>query len=106
MVTGVKLDKPYNGSDILEVDGVFIEIGGVPGTSLVQSLGVKIDESGHVIVDDEMAVNIPGIFCAGDITDKSKIMKQAITAGAQGAITASSAYKFIKKEEAPRILGV
>ena len=106
VVKTVKLDKPYKSSDILEVDGLFIEIGGVPGTSLVQNLGVKIDESRHVIVNDQMAVNISGVFCAGDMTDKSKIMKQAITAGAQGAIAASSAYKFIKKESAPRILGI
>ena len=39
-VTKVKLDKPHKGKDILLTDGVFIEIGSVPGTTLVQPLGV------------------------------------------------------------------
>ena len=106
LVTGIRLDRVYQGNQVLNVDGVFIEIGGVPGTTLVQSLGVKLDETGHAVVAEEMETNIPGLFCAGDMTDKSKIMKQAITAEAQGAIAAGSAYKFIKKEQAPRILGV
>src|SRR3972149_489839 len=39
-MTGVILDSPYQGSDLLPLDGVFIEIGGVPGTSLLVPLGV------------------------------------------------------------------
>ncbi|MCZ7385568.1 MAG: FAD-dependent oxidoreductase, partial [Candidatus Methanoperedens sp.] len=105
-VTGVKLDQGYQGNQKLQTDGIFIAIGGVPGTSLIQSLGVKLDDSGHVVVNDEMETNIAGLFCAGDMTDKSKILKQAITAMAQGAISAASVYKFIKKENAPAQRGI
>jgi thioredoxin reductase (NADPH) len=106
VVGGVKLDKPYKGSDILKLDGVFVEIGGVPGTTLVQPLGVAIDETGHVVVDDEMRTNIPGLFCAGDMIDKSAKFKQAIGAMAQGARAAASVFKYLKKETAPQIKGV
>ncbi|MBM3205659.1 hypothetical protein FJZ41_02290, partial [Candidatus Shapirobacteria bacterium] len=45
-VTGVKLDQPYQGQSQLVLDGLFIEIGGKPGTELVKSLGVGLDEKG------------------------------------------------------------
>lgn len=105
-VTGVSLNKPYQNKNSLNVNGVFIEIGGVPGTALVQTLGIKLTETGHVVTGDEMETNIPGLFCAGDMIDKSKIMQQAITAMAQGAIASASVYKFIKKDHAPQIQGI
>jgi thioredoxin reductase (NADPH) len=105
-VTGVKFDQPYKGQTTLSLDGVFIEIGGVPGTSLVQPLGVKVDPTGHVVVDDKMNTNIEGLFCAGDMVSKSSKFKQAIWAMAQGAVAAASAYECLKKESAPQIRGV
>lgn len=105
-VLGVVLDKPYQGKKKLPVDGVFIEIGGVPGTSLLKPLGIKLTKAGYVKVNEAMETNLPGLFCAGDITDKSIVLVQAITAMAQGAISAASAYKYLKAEKAPKILGV
>ncbi|OGD62948.1 hypothetical protein A2160_04250 [Candidatus Beckwithbacteria bacterium RBG_13_42_9] len=106
VVGGIRLDNLFNGGDVLELDGLFIEIGGVPGTSLVKPLGVDLIDSGHVRVTDFMATNVVGLFCAGDMVDHSLVMQQAITAMAQGAIAASSAYKYLKGNQAPRILGV
>ena len=105
-VTGVKLDKTYNGKDKLDLDGVFIEVGGVPGTSLLKPLGINLTETGYVQVNDAMETNLPGLYAAGDITDKSIVLVQAITAMAQGAIGAASAYKYLKGEKAPQILGI
>jgi thioredoxin reductase (NADPH) len=105
-VTAVKLDNTYNGSDKLPLDGVFIEIGGVPGSSLVVPLGVELDQGGFVRVNRWMATKVEGVFAAGDLTTESLIMQQAITACAQGAIAAASAFKYLKGQKAPRILGV
>lgn len=105
IVTGVKLDKPFNNSDTLSVDGVFIEIGAVPGTSLASELGVTLDEVNYVLVGEDMGTNLPGVFAAGDLTDNSKNFAQMIGACAQGAIASASAYKYLKGEKAPRILG-
>ena len=105
-VTGVKLDNLYQGKETLVLDGVFIEIGGVPGTSLLKPLGVNLTETGYVQVNEAMETNIAGLFCAGDMTDKSIVLVQAITAMAQGAIAAASAYKYLKGEKAPQILGI
>jgi thioredoxin reductase (NADPH) len=107
VVGSVKLDNPYNGKDTLPVDGVFIEIGGVPGTTLVQPLGIELDETGHVKVSEKMETNIAGLFCAGDMVDRANAtMKQAITAMAFGAIAAASAFKYLKGQQAPQIRGV
>lgn len=106
MVNGVKLDNPYQGKDVLALDGVFIEIGGVPGTTLVQPLGIKIDETGHVVVNEEMKTNIPGLFCAGDMTSKSIKFKQATLAIGQGSLAAASAYQYLKKQTAPSQRGI
>lgn len=104
-VTGVVLDSSYQGKSELSTDGVFIEIGGVPGTSLLTPLGVELDEAGYVKVSPEMETNIVGLFAAGDFTTASRALQQMITACAQGATAAASVYKLLKKEKAPRIFG-
>lgn len=104
-VTGAILDNPFQGSDFLPLDGVFIEIGGVPGTSLLIPLGVAVDKAGFVKVNEGMETNIPGLFAAGDFTTTSYVLQQAITACAQGATASASAFKFLKGQKAPQILG-
>ncbi|MBU0535590.1 MAG: FAD-dependent oxidoreductase, partial [Nanoarchaeota archaeon] len=88
-LTTAILDKPFNGSNELQVDGLFIEVGSVPSTVLAEQIGVKLDKSGLIIVDKNRSTNVEGVFAAGDSTDT--VMKQAITAAADGAIAALGA---------------
>lgn len=104
-VTGVRLNNPYQDKNILEVDGLFIEIGGVPVCSFLIPLGVKLDENNYVEVNEKMETNIPGLFAAGDVTTHSLVMSQAVVSAADGAIAAGSAYKFLKGQKAPKING-
>ena len=83
----------------LPVDGVFIDIGMEPQTSLVKPLGVRLDEKGYIIVNDDMSTNIEGFFAAGDVTTACNGVHQIVTAAAQGAVAALSAYEYIKKLE-------
>lgn len=96
VLTSALFDKPYKGSKEFKLDGLFVEAGSIPSTVLAEQLGVKVNESGMVIVDGEKKTNIEGVYAAGDITDT--VMRQAITAAADGAIAALSAYQFIKKK--------
>lgn len=105
-VAAVELDQPYKNSKYLSVDGVFIEIGGVPASSLLKPLGVEMTETDYVKVSEAMETNLAGLYAAGDITDRSAVLVQAITAMAQGAMAAASVYKFLKGEKAPKILGI
>lgn len=106
VVGAVKLDKDYQNSSILAVDGVFIEIGGIPGSILAKEIGVNMDEKGFIKVNEEMKTNIPGVFAAGDVTSLSKNFGQIIWAAGQGAKAAASAYSYLQKTKAPKILGV
>jgi len=96
-VEKIILDKSHNGSNELFVDGVFIEIGGVPISKLATDLGVLIDKDGYIETKRDMSTNIPGLFCAGDLNSFWKDFQQVITAGASGAVASYSVYQFLKK---------
>ncbi|MBR3807080.1 MAG: thioredoxin-disulfide reductase [Lachnospiraceae bacterium] len=66
----------------LEVNGIFIAVGIVPETEILQDV-VKMDEKGYVLSDELGSTNIPGVFVAGDC--KQKRLRQIITAVADGA---------------------
>ena len=91
----IAIDRSFNGSNELQVDGIFMEIGADPRTELPKQLGLNLNDQDEVIVDKHMRTNVPGIFAAGDLTDASGDLKQTITAAAQGAVAASTAYKYI-----------
>jgi len=96
-VTGVKLDNPYNGSDTLEMDGIFIAIGGIPYSGLAVKLGVKVNKKGEIIIDRTSRTNIAGVFSAGDVVDTE--FKQAITGVAEGVHAAYQAYTYVNETE-------
>lgn len=81
----------------LKTDGLFVEIGRIPETSLPQKLGVILDERGKIKVRQDMSTNVKGVFAAGDITNGSNNIEQIVTACSEGAIAAESAYNYLKK---------
>jgi len=87
-----------DGRDVeFRVDGVFVEIGTEPQNELAKKLGVSLTEQGRINVANNMATNVAGIFAAGDVTSGSGDFEQVVTAAAEGAIAARSAYKYVKK---------
>lgn len=98
-VEDIVLDKPYNGSDTLKVDGVFVQIGYIPKNELAVASGVEVTQFGYVKVDAGMGTNIKGIFCAGDLNNGSNQLHQQVTSAAEGAIAAQSAYRYTQGME-------
>jgi thioredoxin reductase (NADPH) len=96
-VTGVKLDKTYNGSDTLPLDGVFVAIGGIPYSELAKKIGVKLNKKGEIIIDRSSRTNLEGVFAAGDVVDSE--FKQAITGVGEGVHAAYQAYKYVNENE-------
>ena len=96
-VIGVKLDKPYNGSDTLPLDGVFIAIGGIPHSELAKKLGVELNKKGEIKIDRSSRTNIEGVYAAGDVVDSE--FKQAITGVGEGVQAAYQAYKYVNENE-------
>jgi thioredoxin reductase (NADPH) len=94
-VEKLKLDT---GAEVA-VDGVFIEIGGIPTTALAKELGIELAANGRIKVDAGMATNVPGVFAAGDITTGSDQFNQIVTAAAEGAISALSSFNLIRKQK-------
>ncbi|MCX6819259.1 MAG: FAD-dependent oxidoreductase [Candidatus Aenigmarchaeota archaeon] len=78
----------------IKVDGIFIEVGSVPVVELVRDIGLELDNNGFIKTDCEKKTNIAGIFAAGDISTGQ--LKQDITASADGAIAAMSAYRYMR----------
>ncbi|MFO8016338.1 MAG: FAD-dependent oxidoreductase [Candidatus Woesearchaeota archaeon] len=91
------LDKPYDGSEELRIDGLFVEVGSVPSTVLSGHLGVELDDNNMIKVDRERRTNIEGVYAGGDATDTP--LRQAVTAAADGAIAAFTAYQYIKDKQ-------
>jgi len=82
----------------ISVDGVFIEIGSIPDSTLAEELGVDIDKWGHLEVGSDQQTNTQGFYGAGDITNSSNYLRQIVSAQAEGAIAANAIYKKIMKE--------
>lgn len=108
-VTGIKTKSNVSNSvtpvTTLDLDKVFIEIGGVPGTALVIPLGVKMDSGGYIEVNERLATNISGIFAAGDLVSYALSIEQISSAVGLGARAAASVFAFVKEEKAPTVWG-
>ena len=95
LVNSVVLDKEFENSFELKLDGVFIEIGGEPQSEFADKLGINLNKKGEIIVNKNSKTNVEGIFAAGDVTDIE--FKQAITGASQGVTASLSSYGYIKK---------
>ncbi|MDT3696350.1 MAG: thioredoxin-disulfide reductase [Ignavibacterium sp.] len=89
-----------NETSELKIDGVFVFIGYVPNTELLQGK-IELNTWNEIIVDNNMKTNIQGVYAAGDSIQKK--YRQVTTAVADGTIAALSASEYInniKKEMA------
>ncbi|MCS7002957.1 MAG: thioredoxin-disulfide reductase [Dehalococcoidia bacterium] len=94
-VTGVTVRNVKTGErSELAVNGVFIFIGYRPNTGFLNGC-VTLDPSGYILTDEEMRTNLPGVFAAGDVRQKS--LRQITTAVADGSIAAMNVDKYLKE---------
>ena len=92
-VTGISYEDMTTGeSQVVNLDGIFVQIGLVPNTSWLQN-AVELNERGEVMINRDNATNVPGIFAAGDVTDQKN--KQIIISMGAGANAALNAFDYI-----------
>lgn len=94
-VKSVKLSKPFNSSDELAVEGVFIHIGADPQSQLAEKLGVELEDTKEIKIDPASRTNIKRFYAAGDVANRP--YKQTITGAAEGVIAAFSAFDDLHK---------
>lgn len=87
-----KLEKiELDNGKILNISGLFMAIGQIPNCNF----DIVEKENGFIKSNEECTTNIPGIFVAGDIRNKS--VRQIVTSVSDGAVAAINAVKYIEK---------
>jgi len=76
----------------IEVFGAFPFIGDIPSSYFLSTLNI-VNNNGYIIVDANCETSIKGVYAAGDIVQKS--LKQIVTASSDGAISATSAIRYL-----------
>ena len=94
------LDVPFEGSETLAADGLFVEIGLSPNTNLLAGIGARLDEHGYAETLADQSVGVPGVWAAGDITTNSNRFCQIVTAASEGAIAAKSILDYLQRQGA------
>lgn len=82
----------YHADEEFGTFGIFVFTGYLPSTELFKE-GFTLDSQGYLVTDELMQTNIPGVFAAGDC--RSKLLRQVVTATADGAIAAVMAEKYV-----------
>ncbi|KMY56263.1 thioredoxin reductase [Bacillus sp. FJAT-27231] len=101
-VGSVTLVSTENGEEReFPADGVFIYVGMLPLSKPFLNLGIT-NEAGYIVTNEQMETNIPGIFAAGDVREKT--LRQIVTATGDGSIAAQAAQHYV--EELKEELGV
>lgn len=82
---------------VVETDIVILAIGVIPDTKFLSNSGILLGEKGHILVNDKLETNIPGIYAVGDailvknyITNESSAIPLAGPANRQGRIVAGN----------------
>ncbi|AME09602.1 MULTISPECIES: thioredoxin-disulfide reductase [Gemella] len=93
-VSSIELKNVKTGEKTsLEADGIFIYVGMLPQTADFLQLGIT-NEVGYIPTKENLETRVAGIFAAGDV--RVKDIRQVVTATADGAIAAQSAYSYIE----------
>ncbi len=79
----------------INISGLFIAIGRIPENQNFEKI-IKMDKAGYIIAGENCNTNIPGIFVAGD--NRTKEVRQLVTATSDGAISATEAIKYINNK--------
>ena len=97
-VTSIDIRDTTTGrTTTVPANGVFVAIGFVPQTGFLKRQ-VDLDEDGYILVEGASTrTSTPGIFAAGDATDK--VYRQAVSAAGMGCRAALDAQEYLNTLE-------
>lgn len=85
----------FENGDALHVDGVFIAVGVAGSGDLAKKIGAETSKN-RIVVDTQMATNVPGLFAAGDCTGGILQISKAVYEGARAGV---EAVKYLRSTE-------
>ena len=92
-VSGVRVKNvKTEAQSVIDCAGVFVAIGHVPNTQLFKGV-LDMDEAGYLIPKRGTETKVPGVFIAGDCSDR--VYRQAITAAGLGCAAAIDAERYL-----------
>lgn len=95
-VSGLKVRDSISGDErVLDVTGVFVAIGHLPNTTLVNDQ-IELEENGYVRTGNGSLTAVEGLFAAGDVQDH--VYRQAITSAGSGCIAAIDAERWLEAQ--------
>jgi thioredoxin reductase (NADPH) len=93
-VTGVRVKNlKTNAESVVDCAGLFVAIGHIPNTQVFKGV-IDMDDAGYIKPAAGAATNIPGVFVAGDCSDR--VYRQAITAAGMGCAAAIEAERYLE----------
>lgn len=84
----------FENGKFLPVSGVFVAVGVAGSTDLAKKVGAET-EGNKIVVDENMATNVPGLYAAGDCTEG---MLQVARAVYEGAKAGTEVIKYVRKQ--------
>ena len=96
-VSGVRLrNNKTDAEQTVECAGVFVAIGHIPNTQIFTEQ-LEMDDAGYIIRTEGAQTSVPGVFVAGDCSDK--VYRQAVTAAGMGCAAAIEAERLLASED-------
>jgi thioredoxin reductase (NADPH) len=77
----------------ISLDGLFVAAGYSPNTLFVSG-EVALDETAHIITDENLKTNLDGVYAAGDV--RAGAHKQIVSACSDGARAAEQVIKYLR----------
>ncbi len=79
----------------LKADGIFIAVGTIPFTKIIDALWPQKDEEWCLVVDKRQQTSVPWLFAAWDVTTNSNKFRQTIMSAAEWCLAANSVHEEI-----------
>ena len=80
----------------LAANGLFVEIGYVVNSAWLKDV-VELDDTGQIVVGPSQETNMPGVFAAGDVTNRP--YKQAVISAGEGAAAALATHDMLMRQK-------
>jgi alkyl hydroperoxide reductase subunit F len=93
-------DRRNGAEHVVELEGVFVQIGLVPNTEWLKGT-LALSRHGEIEVDAKGATSVPGVFAAGDATTVP--FKQIVIAAGDGAKAALGAFDYLIRASVPAV---